>query len=67
METAAFWQNLIKEKVNLDQSGVVNSEKLMLDMPRIFSDDKYAVEQNFVFRYACYLIWIEQFDIKYFD
>jgi hypothetical protein len=45
----------------------VNSEKLMLDMPRIFSDDKYAVEQNFVFRYACYLIWIEQFDIKYFD
>lgn len=67
METADFWQNLIKEKVNLDQSGVVNSEKLMLSMPRIFSNEKYAVEQNFVFRYACYLIWIEQFDIKYFD
>jgi asparagine synthase (glutamine-hydrolysing) len=67
MESTPFWQNLITEKTNLDQSGIVNSAKLLTALPRIFSDEKYASEQNFVFKYACYLIWIERFNITNFN
>ena len=67
IETATFWQKLIKEKATLDRSGIVNSAKLLAALPRIFSDEKYASEQNFAFKYACYLIWIELFNITEFN
>lgn len=66
METSAFWTDFIEEKSVLDKSGVVDIGQLRTDLPRIFSSSVFAREQNFVFRYVCYLIWIEQFKIEHF-
>jgi asparagine synthase (glutamine-hydrolysing) len=67
MERSSYWQEFIKEKAHLDKSGIVDSSKLSAELPRIFSHEKYAKEQNFAFRYVCYLIWIEQFNITLFN
>jgi asparagine synthase (glutamine-hydrolysing) len=67
METAAFWQEQISSKAHLDESQLLQKEVLIKALPRIFSSSAFASEQNFVFRYASYLIWIEQFNIKHFN
>lgn len=67
METSAFWIAQIAAKGHLDQSGLINKEGLSKALARIFSNASFAGEQNFVFRYVSYLIWIEQFNIEYFN
>lgn len=67
MQTAAFWKEQIQINAPLDKCQLIDKEKLVKNLPRIFSDAKFALEQNFVFRYVCYLIWLKTFDIKYFD
>jgi asparagine synthase (glutamine-hydrolysing) len=67
METTAYWAAQIAAKAHLDKSQLINKEELSKALPRIFSDTAFANEQNFVFRYVSYLIWIEQFNINHFD
>jgi asparagine synthase (glutamine-hydrolysing) len=66
METATFWQEQIHSKAQLDKSELINKAALLKALPRIFSSTAFADEQNFVFRYVSYLIWIEQFNISNF-
>jgi asparagine synthase (glutamine-hydrolysing) len=67
METATFWQEHIRSKAQLDKSELINKAALLKALPRIFSSTAFADEQNFVFRYVSYLIWIEQFNISNFN
>jgi asparagine synthase (glutamine-hydrolysing) len=67
METATFWQEQIRSKAQLDKSELINKAALLKALPRIFSSTAFADEQNFVFRYVSYLIWIEQFKISNFN
>jgi asparagine synthase (glutamine-hydrolysing) len=67
METATFWQEQIRSKAQLDKSELINKAALLQALPRIFSSTAFADEQNFVFRYVSYLIWIEQFNISNFN
>ena len=67
METAAYWQEQISSKAHLDESQLLQKEALIKALPRIFSFSAFASEQNFVFRYVSYLIWLEQFNIKHFN
>jgi asparagine synthase (glutamine-hydrolysing) len=67
METSSFWTAQIAAKAHLDESQLINKEELCKALPRIFSNAAFASEQNFVFRYVSYLIWIEQFNIKHFN
>jgi asparagine synthase (glutamine-hydrolysing) len=67
METATFWQEQIRSKAQLDKSELINKAALLKALPRIFSSTAFADEQNFVFRYVSYLIWIEQFNISNFN
>jgi asparagine synthase (glutamine-hydrolysing) len=67
METSAYWTTQIAAKAHLDKSQLINIEELSNALPRIFSNTAYASEQNFVFRYASYLIWLEQFNINNFN
>jgi asparagine synthase (glutamine-hydrolysing) len=67
METSSFWTAQIAAKAHLDESQLINKEELCKALPRIFSNAAFASEQNFVFRYVSFLIWIEQFNIKHFN
>lgn len=66
METQTFWEQQIKTLAHLDKSGLVNTTRLIHDLPLIFSDSKFKNAQNFVFRYTNYLIWLHTFQIKDF-
>lgn len=66
METQTFWEHQIKTLAHLDKSGLVNTTRLIHDLPLIFSDSKFENAQNFVFRYTNYLIWLHTFQIKDF-
>jgi hypothetical protein len=66
METANYWQEQIRSKAQLDKSELIDKALLLESLPRIFSSTAFANEQNFVFRYVSYLIWIEQFNISDF-
>ncbi|MEY3503590.1 MAG: asparagine synthase [Bacteroidota bacterium] len=66
METAHFWSTQIETHCALDKSELVDHVQLHKDLARIFSHSKYADLQNFVFRYVCYLIWLNEFNIKQF-
>jgi asparagine synthase (glutamine-hydrolysing) len=66
METQAYWEQQIKAHAHLDKSGLVNTERLLHDLPHLFSDSQFENAQNFVFRYANYLIWLHTFQIKDF-
>jgi len=67
MQSADFWINAIKEKAHLDQSNLVDKLALLQDLPDIFGKPQRGLSQNFAFRYACYLFWLETFDIKSFS
>jgi asparagine synthase (glutamine-hydrolysing) len=66
METRTFWEQQIKTLAHLDKSGLINTTRLIHDLPLIFSDSKFENAQNFVFRYTNYLIWLHTFQIKDF-
>jgi len=67
MQSADFWINTIKEKAHLDKSDLVNKSTLVQDLQAIFEKPQRGLSQNFAFRYACYLIWLETFEIKSFS
>jgi asparagine synthase (glutamine-hydrolysing) len=67
LESSSFWQDLLITKANLDQSELIDQEKLLAQLPRIFASDTFAEELDFVFRYGCYLLWLERFEIRNFD
>lgn len=66
MQSAAFWINTIKEKAHLDKSELIDKDKLQKDLFDIFKNPERSSGQNFAFRYACYLFWLEAFQIESF-
>lgn len=67
MESADFWINTIKEKAHLDKSDLVDKLTLLQDLQAIFEKPQRGLSQNFAFRYACYLIWLETFEVESFS
>lgn len=66
MQSSAYWVQIIQSKIDLDRSMLINKNQLLKDLNTIFADPQKQLQQNFAFKYACYLLWIETFDIKQF-
>ena len=67
LESSAYWQELLLSKAHLDASNLIDQNKLLAQLPRIFSSGSHTEELEFVFRYGCYLLWLERFDIRLVD
>lgn len=66
MQSSAYWVQIIRSKIDLDQSRLINKDQLLMDLNTIFSDPQKHVQQNFAFKYACYLLWLETFHLEQF-
>ena len=58
-----FWKKTIRDKVHLDSSGLIDTEKLLNDLDTLFMEPTHSSQLNFIFKYACYLIWLDEFGI----
>jgi asparagine synthase (glutamine-hydrolysing) len=66
MQSSAYWVQIIRSKIDLDQSRLINKEQLLMDLNTIFADPQKQMQQNFAFKYACYLLWLETFHLEQF-
>jgi asparagine synthase (glutamine-hydrolysing) len=48
-----------------DSLNIVSHEAIEKSWDKIFSSQLYWKEQNFIFRYVSYLVWLESFDLSY--
>ena len=61
MEQEVAFHTLFQSLKHLDVHDLVQKEHIESNWKQFFSHLSYAKEQDLIFRYVCYLIWLKQF------